>query len=1187
MFKKPSSGKKTNLSQFGLLDVDIDDDGDEPMDLSDDDVDLEAELAAISGGGPKRHRPRKPAPVASANLDAMIAASLKDIPSDEEDTGDEDDPDLLSELKELAIDDDEAPPPPPRAARPAPPPPGAPTSGQSSTISLLQDRISNYAMAEKAAKESGESSKARSVLILSFIVIFTCLPPLGAPTSGQSSTISLLQDRISNYAMAEKAAKESGESSKARRFGRGLKTLNDLLKQAKAGRPVKDEDIPPPASIGKPAPPPEAPIDPEPVAMEPEPVSMDPEPSAPEPEEPPSLPEPSHPPPPPPNVEEVDPEKQEGLNVILKRKEEFKLAALSAKRAGDKTLALEFLKVVKQFDLVVDAYKAGQEMDLNELPTPQMIEAAVKGQKEESQVQTSEVDAYKAGQEMDLNELPTPQIIKPAVRGQKEESQVQTSEVDANNELHTPQMKEAAVKGQKEESQVQTSEEPAPAPPTTDSDGLITASTVDEALRQRLAAFQQQEAKAKEDGNSSKARRLGRVIKQYQDAIRLNAAGKPIAGDELPTPAGYAPLPTGGVSMIRTPMRVKQEAKAKEDGNSSKARRLGRVIKQYQDAIRLNAAGKPIAGDELPTPAGYAPLPTGGSPAAAPAPAPRAPAPTPPSPAPSRGSQATPPSRHDKQLALLLHRQKQFREAAIKAKKAGESGQQQGSQATPPSRHDKQLALLLHRQKQFREAAIKAKKAGHAPSRHDKQLALLLHRQKQFREAAIKAKKAGSQATPPSRHDKQLALLLHRQKQFREAAIKAKKGQQQGSQATPPSRHDKQLALLLHRQKQFREAAIKAKKAGDIEQAKEYLRAAKGFDSVIEAAKGGLVVDLKSLPLPPRAHKQLENTFDIVSAEDCGPSDEGPSTITMDDEDVLSRLHNQLTAQLKLCLSNRDHNKAMGHIAEANRFEHIAVSVKQDLDVVAVAKRLEFNLRCPITMDDEDVLSRLHNQLTAQLKLCLSNRDHNKAMGHIAEANRFEHIAVSVKQDLDVVAVAKSLGQNPPKFHYESRQFSIVQCNTDINENELELTIVRGIAYNVPNPKEIDTYVKFEFPFPQDAPVSDRTALVKDTNSPEYNARFSLAIQRGARPCLRVFKRHAIKLEVYSRGGWFRSDALLGSATVKLAPLETQVTLHEAFPLMDGRRPAGGSIEVKLRVRTPLLQQQVEQSTHRWLVIDN
>lgn len=58
------------------------------MNLSDDDdLDLEAELAAISGGGPKRNRPRKPAPVPSANLDAMVAASLKDIPSDEEDSG--------------------------------------------------------------------------------------------------------------------------------------------------------------------------------------------------------------------------------------------------------------------------------------------------------------------------------------------------------------------------------------------------------------------------------------------------------------------------------------------------------------------------------------------------------------------------------------------------------------------------------------------------------------------------------------------------------------------------------------------------------------------------------------------------------------------------------------------------------------------------------------------------------------------------------------------------------------------------------------------------------------------------------------------------------------------------------------------------------------------------------------------
>lgn len=40
------------------------------------------------------------------------------------------------------------------------------------------------------------------------------------------------------------------------------------------------------------------------------------------------------------------------------------------------------------------------------------------------------------------------------------------------------------------------------------------------------------------------------------------------------------------------------------------------------------------------------------------------------------------------------------------------------------------------------------------------------------------------------------------------------------------------------------------------------------------------------------------------------------------------------------------------------------------------------------------------------------------------------------------------------------------RCNTDLMDNDLELCLVQGISYNVPNPKEIDTYVRFEFPWP-------------------------------------------------------------------------------------------------------------------------
>ena len=35
-----------------------------------------------------------------------------------------------------------------------------------------------------------------------------------------------------------------------------------------------------------------------------------------------------------------------------------------------------------------------------------------------------------------------------------------------------------------------------------------------------------------------------------------------------------------------------------------------------------------------------------------------------------------------------------------------------------------------------------------------------------------------------------------------------------------------------------------------------------------------------------------------------------------------------------------------------------------------------------------------------------------------------------------------------------------------MGDSDLELTILQGISYNVANPKEVDTYVKFEFPYP-------------------------------------------------------------------------------------------------------------------------
>lgn len=57
----------------------------------------------------------------------------------------------------------------------------------------------------------------------------------------------------------------------------------------------------------------------------------------------------------------------------------------------------------------------------------------------------------------------------------------------------------------------------------------------------------------------------------------------------------------------------------------------------------------------------------------------------------------------------------------------------------------------------------------------------------------------------------------------------------------------------------------------------------------------------------------------------------------------------------------------------------------------------------------------------------MRTRDHFKAMGDIASANRFENMAIHSKKDMDAVKNALKSKYPVPKFHYETRVFSIVQ----------------------------------------------------------------------------------------------------------------------------------------------------------------
>lgn len=708
--------------------------------MSDNDSDLEAELAAITAGGAPKRPVRKPKVAPAVDIDKLVASSLKDIGTDEELSGDDDDPDLLGELEEITgggVADEDV------DATPAPP-------ADSITVVL--------------------------------------------PTTSLN-TIDVIKQRIEMYAVAEANAKTAGDSSKARRFNRGLKTLKDLLKQAEKGKTIPPDDIPPEVNVSIKTP--------DLVSGEPEEISS----------ETPSLPPPvptrsapaapvtplSLPNFPPPVLPTSDEPEDSRLTLLKTRKNEFKQAALDAKKRDDKVTALKFLKIIKQFDTVIEALNSGQEINLANMPSLSDFE--------KKSVPTS----------------PTPA---------KEETEVQNS--GDTQPVPTTVVEEAAPIEEGEPEQ------------------LITAGTVLEALEQHMSKYKSVEQAAKDEGNSSKARRIGRIIKQYEQAIKLHKAGKPFVVEELPTPPGYAPIPVPGAPK---PAPVQQPSQPKPQ----------------------------------------------------------------PSPQPQRSAPDKP---------------------------------------TQPS-----------------------------------------------------SSKPEKEQTRISGNAKNTTLM------------------------------DKQINFIESRMKEFRHAAVEAKKSGEVEEAKEYLRIFKGLEKLLDTAKGGFPVDLNTVPIPPSKRAALEDGFTFVSNDDV---EEG------------------------------------GEVS--------------------------------------DIRVRLEEQLAKQLMICKNTRDHNKAMGDVAGTNRFENLALSVQKDLDFVRLAHRKGLPIPKFHYEQKSFNIVKCNTDLSDNEIEINVVRGIGYIVANPKDVDTYVKVEFPWPQDEPYRTKTGVVKDTDSPEYNQKFSVEIQRNSKTFQRIFKRQQVKLEVYSKG---------------------------------------------------------------------
>ncbi|XP_030634753.1 coiled-coil and C2 domain-containing protein 1A [Chanos chanos] len=501
----PQKGQgAARAKQMGLL-LDLDPDG--GMDSGGNDEDLEAELLALVGGGgrggggaPGKKGGGK-APLPMEDIERMAALCMKDLDEDDDDGDLEDDADLLAELNDVLEDDEEE---------------------------------------EKEAKKPAPAATPPRA----------DATPKSTPTtpSGTSGVESRLQERIEMYQTAITNAKAAGESSKVRRYERGLKTLQTMLTQAKKGKPINEDEIPPPVATGaKPAsaepirelerPPPDY-TPPKPVneksqreaqpAVAPKPHLLQP------PSDRASAVTPDTPAISPLTPSQPNAQQSELKTQVQSRQREYKLAALHAKQAGDSDLAKQLYQVAKSLDSVVEAVDKGEPVDVGSLPPP-------------------------LGEAVAAKPAPPPQTsTKPAP---------------------TPQQ----------------------APPPQPADAPLAAPrTLAEALQQRMDRYKAAAENAKSKGDDRKARMHQRIVKQYQDAIKAHKAGRPVNLAELPVPPGCPPLQgsEGGeqnfMGVLETAMKLaNRDADAEDDDDEEEAKTAHPAVQKARAPAPPSSSGSP------------------------------------------------------------------------------------------------------------------------------------------------------------------------------------------------------------------------------------------------------------------------------------------------------------------------------------------------------------------------------------------------------------------------------------------------------------------------------------------------------------------------------------------------------------------------------------------------------------------
>ncbi|KAJ3174807.1 Coiled-coil and C2 domain-containing protein 1B [Geranomyces variabilis] len=405
------------------------------------------------------------------------------------------------------------------------------------------------------------------------------------------------------------------------------------------------------------------------------------------------------------------------------------------------------------------------------------------------------------------------------------------------------------------------------------------------------------------------------------------------------------------------------------------------------------------------------------------------------------------------------------------------------------------------------------------------------------------------------------------------------------------------LEVVSRRQLEYKKFAQDAKRAGDVPRARDYLIRAKRMQDDVDALTVGAELP-PEYELPPHP-----STVKFENQTNTNQNPAAAATRTPTKSAAPSQTPQGVSPAGKLTPAKRS-TISPGMTVRTADGTQLGVVAKEKIDLSSNQDPTAGGLHASTSAPD--LLQHFETTLENQIATCTNVAAHYFKQNKKQEALAFHQMKKAMLPDLETIRVLRAAPNAsnvaPPAFRYTTLSYDIEQVNPDVDANEMMIEIVRAWDLGSREIKgdEIDSYVAYDIGWPpEDAdalvPVASEgkgdTSVVKRSGAPDYSFTKKIPIVR-TRPFQRFLERKKATFEVfhYHRGFLLMSKKVsLGRIQVPLTALLTKCEVHEAAELADANNPrklTGGKLEVRIKMRTPLVKPDIIKKEQRWLTLD-